>query len=43
MRANDYRLPQTQPDLLRMFAQLRGSPLELSPTVTDLENRTELP
>ena len=35
MRANAVSRPQTQRDVGRIFSQVRGSLLELSPTVTD--------
>ena len=35
MGANVFSRPQTQRDVARIFSQIRGSPFELSPTVTD--------
>ena len=35
MGANVFRRPQTQRDVTRIFSQVKGSPFELSPMVTD--------
>ena len=35
MGANVFSRPQTERDVARIFSQVKGSPLELSPTVTD--------
>ena len=43
MGANAISRPRTQPDPLRMFAQVKGSPFELSPTATDTSNGPHCP
>ena len=43
MGANAIGLLQTQSDLHRISAQVKDSPFELSPTVTDTQNGSGLP
>ena len=43
MGANAIIRLRTQPYPLRMFAQAKGSPVQLSPTMTDIGNRPGLP
>ena len=43
MGANAVSRPRTQPDPPRIFAEVKVSPFELSPTATDTQNRPNFP